>query len=58
MSDIRGNPEIVVAVLQERGNTDPYIREIIRSAILEAVLIERDQAEQAANEDGPDAADS
>lgn len=58
---IRANPEIVIGVLQERATTDPYIREIIRSAILEAVLIERDkqdQALQAAANGEPDAADS
>lgn len=45
MTDIQANPEIVLAILRERGNTDPYIREIVRSAILEAALVERDQEE-------------
>lgn len=43
----RGNPEIVVAILEERGRTDPFIREIIRGAILEAALIEATQESDA-----------
>ena len=50
--DITANPEVVVAILRERGNHDPYIREVIRAAILEAALFE---ARQEAPVDGEDA---
>ena len=43
MSEYRANPELVVTILQERGNSDPFIREIIRSAMLEAALLEATQ---------------
>ncbi len=43
MDEIRANPEVVLAVLRERGNSDPFIREIVRAAILEAALIEATQ---------------
>ena len=39
-TQIHADPERVLAILQQRGNKDPFIREIIRSAILEAALWE------------------
>ena len=52
MTDIQANPEIVIAILRERGNTDPFIREIVRSAILEAAYVEATQTEPDHPDDG------
>lgn len=40
MTDIKANPELVVAILQQRAHDDPFIREVVRGAILEAALME------------------
>lgn len=55
MSEIQANPEVVVAILQERGTTDPFIREIVRGAILEAALIEKEANDEEAETSGEEA---
>jgi len=43
--NIEAKPEVVLAILKERGNSDPFIREIIRGAILEAALLEHEETD-------------
>jgi len=45
MTDFSANPETVLAILQERTKTDPYIRELVRGAILEAALLDATREE-------------
>ena len=51
MNEYKANPELVLAILQERGNNDPFIREIIRAAILEAALMEATQDSEETDDD-------
>ena len=50
MSEYKANPEIVLAILQTRADDDPFIREVVRGAILEAALMETQQ--QSEDDDG------
>ena len=53
MSEYKANPEIVLAILQTRAADDPFIREVLRGAILEAALMEATTEEPDAGDDTP-----
>ena len=45
------NPEVVLTILQARAKEEPYLREVIRGAILEAVLLQNQTPETDGEED-------
>ena len=49
--EYKANPEVVLAILEMRGRDDPFIREVVRAAVLEAALIEATTEEQVDDDD-------
>jgi hypothetical protein len=42
--EIKANPEVVLGILQLRAQADPFIRELLRGAILEAHILSLEEA--------------